>query len=288
MHGAWEATSARGPVSFAWRRVANRLRRRRTVILCYHGVGPSVAKHDPHFLRVPVARFRAQIELLLESGFEFCNIEQLVDRADGSEPPAGLVALTFDDGLEDNHAVVLPLLQTWGIPATVYVQTGAIGGPHPAMSADSGVRMMTEAQLRELASAGVEIGAHTVDHPDLSLLEESECLRQMVESRRTLERITGGPVRTFAYPFCRYGDAAVAAAQKAGFTAAVTCQGHGNWERYTMRRALITGKDGMPSFLLKVADAYQAPFERMPVRVLRTLTRRPRRGVRRLVQRLGR
>ena len=39
------------------------------------------------------------------------------------------VALSFDDGMDDNHAVVLPLLTELGLTATVYVTTGLIGKP---------------------------------------------------------------------------------------------------------------------------------------------------------------
>ena len=100
-----------------------------------------------------------------------------------------------------------------------------IGGTYPWM--EGAIPMMKEGEIRELAEAGVEIGAHTVSHPDLALLSQSECLREMNESRRELERITSQTVETVAYPSCRYGDAAVAAAGEAGFLAAVTCGGRG-------------------------------------------------------------
>ena len=136
--------------------------------------------------------------------------------------------------------------------------------------------------LRELAAAGIELGAHTVTHPDLSRLDRESCLREMVESREAIERLTGATVRTFAYPFCRYGDAAVAAAREAGFLAAVTCEGRGGWAPYEMKRALLTGKDGFSSFLLKAADAYQPLFESVPGRAARATTRAARRRVRAL------
>jgi hypothetical protein len=83
----------------------------------------------------------------------------------------------------------------------------------------------------------------------------------------------GVPVRTFAYPFCRYGSAAVAAARASGFTAAVTCQGLGSWNPYELKRAMVTGKDGLAIFLLKLTEAYQPLFDSVPVRLVRTGTR---------------
>ena len=262
-----------GPVL---QRLARMLRARRSVILCYHGVGPTSTSIDPGFLRVRPDVFRAQLDLLLGAGFEFVTVAELADRSAGAEPPPGLAALSFDDGMDDNHAVVLPILTELGLTATVYVATGLIGKPNPWMAADAGARMMDEPELRELAAAGFEIGAHSVTHPDLSQLDYETCLREMTQSRRTLERVVGSPVRTFAYPFCRYGPAALAAARASGFTAAVTCQGLGSWDRYELKRSLITGKDGLPIFLLKLTDAYQPLFESGPSRLVRAATRRLR------------
>jgi hypothetical protein len=53
------------------------LRTRRSAVLCYHGVGPSTTRIDPGFLRVEPAAFRAQLDLLLEAGFEFVTVAEL-------------------------------------------------------------------------------------------------------------------------------------------------------------------------------------------------------------------
>lgn len=257
------------------------LRSRRSVILGYHGVAPSSPSEDPHNLRVPPDRFRAQVGFLRDAGFRFVTVREIAERMhDGAAPPPGLAALSFDDGMEDNHSILLPILEEFGIGATVYVTTGLIGQPNPWMAAGSDARMLTEGELRALAAAGVELGAHTVSHPDLSTLDREACLREMVESREALERLTGAEVRTFAYPFCRYGDAAVAAAAEAGFLAAVTCEGRGGWSPFELKRAMLTGKDGLASFLLKVTDAYQPLFDSPPGRLLRAGTRGARERLR--------
>lgn len=60
--------------------------------------------------------------------------------------------------------------------------------------------MMTRAQVRQLAQEGMEIGAHTVTHPILKQLREEEAEKEIVNSRRVLEDITGTVVTSFAYP----------------------------------------------------------------------------------------
>jgi peptidoglycan/xylan/chitin deacetylase (PgdA/CDA1 family) len=236
-------------------------------------VGATTTRIDPGYLRVRPDAFRAQLELLVDAGFEFVTVAEFANRYDGEEPPAGLAALSFDDGMDDNHAVVLPLLAELRLPATVYVVTGLVGKPNPWMAAGSGARMMNEDELHEVAATGIEIGAHTITHPDLSQLDYDACLDEVEGSRSELERLLGVSVRTFAYPYCRYGPAARAAVERAGFKAAVTCQGLGSWNRFELKRSLITGKDELPTFLLKLTDAYQPLFDSVPSRFVRASTR---------------
>jgi peptidoglycan/xylan/chitin deacetylase (PgdA/CDA1 family) len=259
------------------------LHARRSFILCYHGVGRSPSDEDPHFLRVPASRFRRQVESLIEAGFELMTVAGLVARANGGAPPPGLAALSFDDGMQDNYSEALPILRELGVPATVYITTGLIGKPSPWISA--GARMMTSDELLELHAAGWELGAHTVNHPDMSQLDRAACLREVSGSRATLEDLTGAPVRTFAYPFCLYGAAALEAVAEAGFDAAVTCHGRGGWARYEMKRSMITGKDGSPSFALKAWDLYQPLFESRLGELARTTTRGLRQRARALTER---
>ncbi|MGB5103829.1 MAG: polysaccharide deacetylase family protein, partial [Steroidobacteraceae bacterium] len=60
--------------------------------------------------------------------------------------------------------------------------------------------MMRSSQVRQLADAGMEVGAHTVSHPILRVLSDSEASAEIAGSRQVLEQITGRPVRAFAYP----------------------------------------------------------------------------------------
>jgi peptidoglycan/xylan/chitin deacetylase (PgdA/CDA1 family) len=252
---------------------ATRLRRRLSAVLCYHGVGTTGGRVDPGYLRVRPDAFRQQLELLLGAGFRFVTVSELTEHG---PPPPGLVALTFDDGMDDNHAVVLPLLTELGLRATVYVATGLIGKPNPWLGPAADGRMMNAAELRDLVAAGFEIGAHTVTHPDLSTLDYDNCLREVTESRDALRQLLGVDVRTFAYPYCRYGDAAVAAVRDAGFATAVTCHGRGSWSMLELKRSFISGKDKLPIFVLKLTDAYQPLFDSIPGRLGRAATRRVR------------
>lgn len=86
--------------------------------------------------------------------------------------------------------------------------------------------MMSDEDVVELQRAGVEIGAHTLNHPILSCLDEDQSRREIEGSKRYLERLTESTVTTFAYPNGirdrDYADVHVRQAREAGFEAAVT------------------------------------------------------------------
>lgn len=60
--------------------------------------------------------------------------------------------------------------------------------------------MMSSQQVRALHAAGMEIGAHTVNHPILASLGDAAALREIAEGKECLEALIGARVKSFAYP----------------------------------------------------------------------------------------
>ncbi len=86
--------------------------------------------------------------------------------------------------------------------------------------------MMTADQVRGLASAGMQIGAHTVSHPIMAALDDAAAERELAQSKCELESLLGRPVKLFAYPNGKpgrdYRQRDVALVQRLGFKAAVS------------------------------------------------------------------
>lgn len=270
----------RRPGHRVWVAGVQRLRRGRSVILGYHGVARSSLRQDLSLLLLNPSRFRAQLELLVDAGFEFVTVAELARLAGGGEPPPGYAAISFDDGMRNNHSIALPILREYGIPATVYVTIGYIGGTSPWIGAGGDNHMLSEDEVRELAAAGWELGAHTMTHPDLSTLDYEACRQEIEGSKTALEEIGGVRVETLAYPFGRYGPAAIAAARDSGLTAAVTT-GSGSWAPYELTRAMIGAADPMPVILLKLTDRYEPLLAAPPMRALRGASKKLRETMRR-------
>jgi peptidoglycan/xylan/chitin deacetylase (PgdA/CDA1 family) len=89
--------------------------------------------------------------------------------------------------------------------------------------------MMSSAQVKALRDAGMQIGAHTVNHPILARLECANARREMAESKETLQALLGERVDLFAYPNGRpgqdYTQESVSLTQQLGFEAAFTTAG---------------------------------------------------------------
>lgn len=86
--------------------------------------------------------------------------------------------------------------------------------------------MMTSEEVAALHAAGMEVGAHTVNHPILAEIPLRHARHEMEASRVRLEQITGAPVHLFAYPNGSprrdYNAEHAALAQELGFDAAVS------------------------------------------------------------------
>lgn len=77
---------------------------------------------------------------------------------------------------------------------------------------------LTESQLSEMAASPlITIGCHGYYHTDLARLTLAEAAAEMQRSRNYLQRITGQPVRSIAFPYGSYTRDIVASAKKIGF-----------------------------------------------------------------------
>jgi peptidoglycan/xylan/chitin deacetylase (PgdA/CDA1 family) len=61
-------------------------------------------------------------------------------------------------------------------------------------------RMMNYEQLRALASHRHIVGSHTMTHPNMAHIPESDASFELAESKQRLERNLGFPVKHFSYP----------------------------------------------------------------------------------------
>ncbi|WP_219416038.1 polysaccharide deacetylase family protein [Pseudonocardia nigra] len=192
-------------------------------ILCYHSV--ACGWEDP--VSVEPVDFERQCRTLQRRGGTV-PLSAVRDRlaADGTVP-VGATVLTFDDGFADYAEHAVPIMQRYGLTATMYVVAGSVTPNGVAVGWITGLDpadappLLTADQIRDLHDRGWEIGSHSMAHRDLPTLSEAECLADLRESREILSDLIGHPVTTLAYPFGRHAPHVRRAAHKAGYACAM-------------------------------------------------------------------
>ena len=178
----------------------------------------------PGHLAIRPEDFALQLGYLKAGGFSSLRCADLARlRRTGGDLPDRPVVLTFDDGFADVHDRALPLLASHGLAATLFVTAGWIAegnpprGPAPGSVNLPASGMLSWSQVEEIAATGVEIGAHTLTHPQLDQLSPAAMRRELLDSKHALEDRLGVDVTGLSYPFGYSSRAVRAAAAAAGY-----------------------------------------------------------------------
>ncbi|MCC6907839.1 MAG: polysaccharide deacetylase family protein [Phycisphaerales bacterium] len=246
-------------------------RRRGAIILMYHSVaGPDEAAWIDPANHVPADVFEEQMRFLAERRkvLPLLSIVDMLNR--GASPPAGSVAITFDDGYLDNLLVAAPILDSLGLCATLFLATGYVERADPQWidvayacfahrknarlewaEAPAGTWLLDSVDVERQAYGAVcdsllkaepttrrtllndlhtqlapsqepprltldwsdvrrlvqeyrcfELGAHTVDHIDLTGTEDL-AEHQVQEACAAIARQSGRQARLFSFPYGR-------------------------------------------------------------------------------------
>ncbi|MBV8301998.1 MAG: polysaccharide deacetylase family protein [Candidatus Dormibacteraeota bacterium] len=213
-------------------------------VLVYHyiRVNPDPLDRLGWGLSVTPADFQQQMDWMRIAGGHPVTLAQLFAAMQGGPPlPPHPVVLTFDDGYADFATAAVPVLLREGFVATDFVVSGFIGRPG----------YMTAAQVLQVASLGMVIGAHTVHHIDLDAVPPQLAAIEIDASKATLQQLLHRQVLDFAYP---YGDVDAVVADTvaaAGFRDAVTMNAgtlQCTASRYLLYRIRVGGWDTVWSF----------------------------------------
>lgn len=94
------------------------------LILLYHRI--AAPPQDAHLLCVSPDRFREHLDVIAQLGRPMALGEMARALRAGRLPPRA-IAVTFDDGYADNLVNAKPMLERFGVPATVFVASGYVG-----------------------------------------------------------------------------------------------------------------------------------------------------------------
>ena len=233
------------------------------MILAYHSVHPS--RKDA--LSVSPEAFEWQLDHLARRGLRTVSLyEYLNAYTEQGETPSNWVAITFDDGYQDNFVYAFPLLTRFQYPATFFVPSGHMGSQdvvEPSIvkrfeANEDHYRPLRLDQMRDLANAGMTIGSHTVNHRILPGLPLDIARAEIEGSKTQLESMLDVPVDLFCYPSGRFEPSTVELVSAAKYIGAVvTPSGPGVREtRFTMKRVGIYRRDSNRMFQFKLSPMF--------------------------------
>ncbi|MGB2705741.1 MAG: polysaccharide deacetylase family protein [Candidatus Omnitrophota bacterium] len=185
------------------------------VILMYHSVGEECTALDGYDRKLNVfpRAFAKQMKFLNDRGYKVIPLAEFIERIRRGEGiPRKTIAITFDDGVENNFYHAYPALKRYDFPATIFVAIDFIGKQ----------KFLDWAQIKTMQEDNISIGSHTVSHSWLPSLSEEGVLRELVDSKKILESVMGCQIETLSYPLGGFNREVLRIAKEAGYIGAVT------------------------------------------------------------------
>ena len=182
-------------------------------MLCYHRfverkTAAKTVKGDSYYLSPEL--FESHLKLLKEKA----NVISMNDYVEALEKnkslPANTVVLTADDGYRSLYTEAFPLLKKYEMPMTIYLYNNFYPG---------GANALNSAMVSEMAESGlITFGSHSASHPILTsrkkkggVMDDAEyaekLYKEIIGSKKYLEKKTGLEIKTLAYPYGEIGRA---------------------------------------------------------------------------------
>jgi peptidoglycan/xylan/chitin deacetylase (PgdA/CDA1 family) len=182
------------------------------------------------------------------------------------------VVITFDDGTTDFTDVVVPTLDRYGLPATVYVATKFVD---ESIAFPWGAPPTSWSALRDsLAGGNVTIGSHTHAHWLLDRLDTATVDSDLDRSIELIEDQLELSPRHFAYPKAVPGSPSAEIAVRRRFETAALALNRvnrpGNTDLHRLWRTPVQRSDNFDIFKLKAGGGLRLEGE------LRSLSARTR------------
>jgi biofilm PGA synthesis lipoprotein PgaB len=194
---------------------------------------------------IAVERFKKQMQLVKQNGFQVISIKQYVNfmQGKGSVPDNALL-ITFDDGYESFYKLAYPILKEYGYPAVNFVIVSTIDD-----RTKPGTPKLTWDQMREMQQAGMSFMSHTFEMhhygavnehgneaPVMSKLSYDKDKKKMETNEEYVQRLRndllmaeerlrselGNTVSALAFPYGAYNETILELTEAAGISVTFT------------------------------------------------------------------
>lgn len=168
------------------------------VILQYHHVSEKL----PPVTSISAEQFTEHMDYLRKGNFNVIALDEMLKTLQaGKNLPAKSVAITLDDGYNNNIEQAAPILEKFGFPYTIFV--------NPKLIDEQQHYLMSWEQLRKLSKKGALIANHSAKHDYLHQHLEGETQEQWHDriakditwSEQRIASEVGHNAKLLAYPY---------------------------------------------------------------------------------------
>ncbi len=184
------------------------------VVFSYH----SISKNK-NFYSVPETDFKKQIKQILKTykPISLVDLNNYFTRKKEIAQPSFI--LTFDDGYRD-VLKVKSFINAFGIKPSIFVLSDSKKIRRDVLKNNS--ELLTIKDIKDLIRTGWEIGSHSATHTLLTGLKESELKKEVLESKKILEKLLSIKVKYFAYPKGKYSKQVLSSVKRADYNLALS------------------------------------------------------------------
>ncbi|WP_421892440.1 polysaccharide deacetylase family protein [Marinoscillum sp.] len=163
---------------------------------------------------ISLTDFEAHLQYLRDNNYQVLPFAKAIEYLQSDQPYRKTAVITIDDGYKSFYASGLPLLEKYGYPATLFINTKTVGGRD----------YMDWEALQDAAARQIEIGNHTHSHAYFLNMPESSRYKTFEDEIRLSQKIIteqlGSTPTSFAYPYGELDSKMEEIIRSAGFTAA--------------------------------------------------------------------
>ena len=203
-----------------------------TPILMYH----SFDKNRKNYAVVDLDTFYKQMKYIKEKKYNVISLDEYCRfLIKNNRQPKDSLVITIDDGYKDNLKAI-EILKEFDFPATIFLIVSKIN--------KNGY--LTEEDIKNfLKDTKVNIGSHTLTHRYLPELEEKDLEKEIILSKKILNKKFSVDINTIAYPSGGFNERTLDKVKKVNFLCACTTNRGFSYklDRFSLRRIKITDRD---------------------------------------------
>ena len=224
-------------------------------VLVYHSIDNTSCQTS-----VSPKVFNRQLDYLIKNNYYFASLDEIVKYIDGKVGlPTKTVALTFDDGYESFFSCVMPLIENYKIPVSLFLISDVEHFSSKSFSND--LALLNKEQLHVIKNNKlISLQSHSMFHQDFRQLDEVSLKEEIVGGKAKLENDLALNTKYFAYPGGVYTDEAVKITKKAGFDASFSIKAglvHRGDDKLLIKRNVILKSMHFWQFRMRLTKAIE-------------------------------